>query len=452
MSNVTNEPNVLLATVVVSDKGLWAVTEKTEKLNNRATRHGMNRVVVTVTPLDPVRDDRTGCLLPQYRVDIAGCAPCINGYSLAAKLEKSDIVGTLVSVVPGDYADRDYSEFRSHDFGCDHCNSRRNRNSVFVLVGPDGCFKVVGRNCLADFLRCENAEDFARYAEFADEVGSWDNEGLSEYADEEYRSGRAGRPPVGLGLFLSATACCTRRMGWVSRTAARDSVDGAATADDALRLIYDDSPATAKWAAYHELTVNDGDADCADKAIEWAKALQPEQTDKSEYLHTIHKIAVTGLTDVKLAGYAASIIRAYQKDCEWAADRAEKAAGRKETGYLNDGVVTKTQDWGVVTVKRVRYTEGHYGVTTIVAMEADGPDGTIIPITWFASGSREFDENADYTLRAGIKGFEESDKWGKQTIVTRAKLEPVDPVETGCASCTEDRECPACAGPTEKTW
>lgn len=406
-----------LATIELGQAGLEGLRWKVEKLNKRAKRHGMNELVVTVLEEKAVLNEITGIEDPFYWVEITGSAPCINGWNLAAKIENNEVIGTVVRVIPGDYADQDYSAYRNHDFGCDHCNTRRRRNDVFVLIDCNGQHKVVGRNCLADFLRCENAEDFARYAEFCDSVGRYTDADLTEYAYEEGFGGRGGRPVTALDRFLAVVSVCTRRLGWTGRGAAYDNPEITATADYAYYVLYGCGKAHRAFVEHNKLCADANDYDSANCAIEWAKSIEP---GKSEYLETIHKIATAGMLNDKLSGYAASIIRAYQKAQEWEAERKEKAEGRKDRGYI--GKVGPTQDLGKVRVVRVRYTDGDYGVKTIVALEADIDEKTVAPITWFASGERDFEEGAEYTLRAGVKKHEDDPKWGKQTIITRAKL------------------------------
>jgi len=417
---MTTETTTTLATCKISPFGLIVLTDKIDKLNRRADRHNMNRLNLTVVTTTTEFDEKSGCDKEWHHVEIEGCAPRINGWVLAAKIECDDIVGTLVSVVPGDFADCDYSAYREHDFSCDHCNSRRGRKSVFVLKHSDGSTKVVGRNCLADFLRCANAEDFARYAEFVDELASLDSDDLdSEYESCGY-AGRGGYPELSLETFLPLVRAITRRVGWVSRTAAKDFDGGVATADWALRIIQSNDRHIRAFVARNEIEVNDADRDCAAKAVEWAKSVDDA---KSEYLHVIRAIATTGRVNNRLAGYAASIVSAYNREIERETERAEKAKNAPSKVYAGDP--GKTRDIGTVTIKGVHFFEGYYGVTSIVRMELVVSESEVAPIVWFASGERDYEAGDVYHLRAGIKECNDDPKYGKQTVVTRAKLTPV---------------------------
>ena len=414
-----------LATVTIGPTALAILTDKIESLNKRADRHGMNKLVMTVVSTTVEHNKDRGCDEDRNVVEISGCAPCINGYVLSAKIERDEVIGTLVSVVPGKYDKRDYSKYRNHDFGCDHCNSRRGRKAVYVLTHDSGHETVVGRNCLADFIRSDNADDFARYAEFVDSVKNFSEAGLVDAWEEEFRSGRADYPDMSLETFLPLVQAVTRRVGWVSRTAAKE-VDGLmATADWTIQILCTYNRFIREFVAKNEIDVCDNDRDAAAQAIEWAKSLPSEQTDKSEYLHVIQSIATAGHTNRRLAGYAASIIRAYQNDCDRRAEREEKAKNAPRKVYA--GEPCKTRDIGNVRIVRVNFIDGFYGTKTIVSMELDMADGSIAPITWFGSGSHDYAAGEEFHLRAGIKECKDDEKWGKQTIVTRAKFTDCKP-------------------------
>ncbi len=421
---------VPIKTVELGEAGLAGLRLVTDKLNRRAERHGMEKLVVTVIDEWSDHNEDTGFASPRYLVGIEGISPCIDGWVLAARIENNELIGTVVRVVPGNYADYDYTRYRTHDFGCEHCNTKRRRNDVFVLADRDGNMKVVGRNCLADFIRTGDAGSFAEWAEWMDKLGALNE---SDFANTAYDDGfgeGVGRPITGLDRYLTATAMITRRIGWMSRTGARDSYGAVATADNVNYFIYGRGTGYDTWVRENELSLNPADSESATKAIEWAKSLTPEKTAKSEYLYTIGKIATVGMVGDGLDGFAASIIRAYDKDCEWATEKAEKSAGRKERVFIGDADKKGQQDLGIVRIVRTHYFEGNYGITTIVGMEVDLPDGTVAPIVWFASGEKDFEVGTEYTLRAGIKDHKDDPKYGKQTVVTRAKLTELKAVTT----------------------
>ena len=327
-----NDTVKTIATVSLFELGFSALRMKVEKLNKRAARHGMVALDLRVVASEPtVRNLGHGRSAPDVwtTVDIVGCEPCINGYRLIAKVEFNDIVGNVVRIVPGNDDDGSFERYRAIEPVCEHCNSRRNRNDVFVLAGPDGCRKIVGRNCLADYVRSGDAAALAFWAECADQLGGLiGGDGDAEDSDWREYTGGNGNPAMPLDAYLTVVALVKRRFGWMGRTAARDSFDGIATADDAARYLYGRGAAHERWLRENELYTCDDDADYANKAIEWAAGL--DSTGQSEYVHVISQIAKAGRVDMrKLDGYAASILIAYDKACEREIERKERAEGAK---------------------------------------------------------------------------------------------------------------------------
>ena len=417
---MTIETKTLIAAVELGEAGLAGLRLITDKLNRRAERLGLDKVVVTVGAEKTVRNEDTGYDEKRYDVEIEGCAPCINGWYLAARIENNEIVGAVTKIAPGKFADCDYSEYRDHDFGCDHCSTRRRRNDVFVLADDNGNRKVVGRNCLADFLRTTDASGFAEYAKWLDVLHGISSADCEDEAYGDGWGGRGGNASFDLTTFCAVARGCTVKLGWTSRTNAREDEGRSATADDALYVLCGRGEDHARFIRVHNLEGCADYTEYAAKAVAWAQSLSDEQTAKSEYLYTIRKIALAGRTDYSLAGYAASIGPAMERDIARNAENAERAANAKTKVHI--GCTGERLRDQLVTVVRVRYCEGHYGVSTIVAMEANLPDGTVAPITWFASGSKEFDEGADYMLTGTVKSHDDDNRYGRQTKVNRCKL------------------------------
>jgi hypothetical protein len=424
MTITSNDERVTIARVKLFEAGLQDLRDKVAKLNKRAVRHGMVEVVLRVVSSEMVdRRYPGGKSYPtlQHDVEIDGCEPCINGFRLLARVEFNPIVGTLVHANPAVGDDCDLSRYRSIEPICEHCNSRRNRNDVFVLAGPDGHRKIVGRNCLADYIRSGDAETLARWADMMDSFVSSGDADPNECCDH-YDRGRAN-PEMALVPFLRIVAMVKRRCGWLGRTKARDSFDGIATVDIAGRVIYGCGPHHERWMKEMGFEAEDGDADYAEKAAEWAAGL--DCNDSNEYRYTIGQIGRAGAVDLrKLDGYAASILIAYDMDCERAKERAEKAKTAKNTVYF--GSLKKREKGIRVTCKGVRSHDGYYGVTTIIRFEfypdgADGADKAVL--CWFASGDRynEWTVDEEYTIDATPVKHEDHERYGKQTKINRVK-------------------------------
>ena len=397
---------VTFATVSVFEYGYLNLKDHVEKLNRKALKHGMEPITMAVREVAFVRIYKGGfgCSEPLYHIEINGIEPCIDGWRLVARVEFNDTIGQVVRLAPNVCDDGSFASYREHNGHCDHCNSIRRRNDVFILEDCNGNRKSVGRNCLADFIRDGDANSIIRYAEFADDLG--------KCGDKDYEGDGVCMPNPKLQPFLTIVAMLTRRLGWVSRTTSKDN-DVSSTADCAARYLYSREPYRTRWIDANELFVSDNDVKLAGDAIEWVCNVE----DRSEYINTIKRIGQAGIVDMKsLAGYAASIISAYKKTLDVSKARAAFA---KNTDFI--GNVKQRLKNLEVRVLRVRYIDGYYGTTTIVAMETD-IDGGVAPLVWFASGSQDIAEGTILTIDATVKDQKDDPKFGKQTIVTRCSI------------------------------
>ena len=152
------------------------------------------------------------------------------------------------------------------------------------------------------------------------------------------------------------------------------------------------------------------------KALEWGKTVD---SSRSEYLDTVRKIATAGVFSWKYDGYTASILAAYLR----AQDEEIKRKETKKSPRVFIGEVGNRMKKLAVTVVRMRYTEGMYGVKTIVTLEAPVA-GERAVMTWFASGdkSEDFSEGDELIVDATVKEHEDHETYGKSTIVTRVTV------------------------------
>lgn len=410
---------ITLATVELFDRGLRGLQGKVESLNKRAVRHKMAPVEISVLrekAFFPVYRGGIGRAESLYTVEINGCEPCIDGWRLGARIE-FNAVGAIVRPAPG-APEGEFIRYAAVAPICEHCNTNRKRNDIFVLVGPNGEHKLVGRNCLADFLRDGDADSLARYAEFADIVRDIDPAGCED--EFERMGGGRSVPFMALDRYLPVVAMLSRRLGWMSRTAAKDCEGVSSTADHAGYYFYGHGKGHARWIEENELFACADDDELAGRAIEWAKTVD---TSRSEYLDVIKKIACAGTVDMRtLSGYAASIIIAYRKACEREAEYAEKAKIAKNRVWF--GTVGRREKGIKATCVGKHSHEGYYGVTTIIRFEVSVNEGEKAVLVWFASGDRfnEFEEGDEYAFDAMIKAHDDDARYGRDTKINRVTV------------------------------
>lgn len=390
---------------------LSILRDKTDALNRRAERLGLDPIVIDVVTIETaIEEDEAGIehTVEYYCIEVHGKQPRINGWGVIARIEFTG-GGNLVHTAPG--VDSINLKYRTIGNVCEHCNTQRNRNDVIVIQHEDGRELVVGRNCLADYIRTEDASGLIEFAQLRDKYNE-----LVDAAERDYEEGISdGRiiPSLSIETVLQAASLCIRKIGWTSGSKAYEE-ERTSTRDDVRMLLC--SPRTSRtyieFVRRYDLHTCEQDKELAAKALEWVRNI-PADTD-SDYLYNIRTICSGECIHPDKLGYAVSVIPAYKRDIERRAERKETNTDKQFVGEVGK----RLRDLPV-TVKRIRSTEGQYGVTTIIAFESDGND-----LTWFASGDKtgDFEEGTSYTVDATVKKHEDDARYGKQTIVNRVRV------------------------------
>lgn len=401
-------------TIEVGQTGLVALIGKVAELNNRAAKHNLAPVKVDVLrTVEFVRlhsKGRFGQSEPLHTVAISGVEPCIEGWRIVGKIEFDPVIGNVVKAL----VDAElHPRYRTIGQVCEHCNSKRHRKDIFILRHESGEEKVVGRNCLADFIRDGDAETLARFAEFAEQIGDLRTTELDDCGDYDCWGEGRPAPYVSVQNYLAMVSCIIRKMGWVSKSASRNLDDVMPTTYWAGCCYF--GRKTAEFVARYDLYPTDKDAARAAAAIEWAKT---KQGDKSEYLDTIGRLAAVESVLWRYDGYLASVISAYSREMELEIERRKQKAVRCFIGNVGERLKGLP-----VEVVRLRFIDGYYGTRTIVTLETPVGDKRAV-LTWFASGDKDsaFSEGDKLVVDATVKKHEHDDKYGDSTIVTRVSV------------------------------
>lgn len=120
-----------------------------------------------------------------YQLDIEGYSekPIYNDYVVIGKKEVKDGIDkiNLLEKYKDEYQNFDIRKF---DMVCQHCNTNRKRNKVFLLknvISNTNDYKIVGKSCLKDFLPniiMDNIESEYKFYSFMNELEDEDNEGI----------------------------------------------------------------------------------------------------------------------------------------------------------------------------------------------------------------------------------------------------------------------------------
>ncbi len=367
---------------------------------------------------EAVRDGykATGAIRNWLTVTVTGEAPTYGGYTLVAVLEPMPTddgkVINLMQAVPGETCP---AEFRKQVGKCDHCNHIRKRNQTFVVRSEAG-YKMVGRQCLKDFLGHANPHMLASWAELLIELN-----GLAEAAaDEEWLGGGRGVDAWDLQTTLAQTAAVIACYGWVSGSAAQLDERLTSTRSRVNFLI---NPPTAftrqEWLAERaKCAVDDTHTADAVAAIAWARSFTDDAIEDNNYLANCNAIARTGFVIYKTMGLAVSIVSSYQRE-QARLKLAELAIARSNEHV---GVIKKRQVFKVTVERSIVMPDRGYGESTMYKLL----DNAGNELVWFASSSAgQLDVGSEYNVKATV--IEHSEYKGrKQTKVNRVTvMEPV---------------------------
>lgn len=386
---------------------------KVERFCRRAAKLGQDPVTLEVVgeKVVQLKDEHTG--LPTrvqvYKlVVVHGKAPVVAGHTFIARIEHTE-AGNIISKAPGCEGAVIPVEMRDGKPTCDHCQTKRARNDTFILRrDEDGALIRVGRNCLADYLRTENAADALRLWALLYEIRI-----AAGTQDEEGFGGGGGYCYPGLVYFVACVARAIELNGWTSRKEAYEQQKRATSdqADFACGPCPQNSDDRKDWEKAQPTKDN---AVEAAKAVEWAKTLAGD----SDYEHNLKVACSLDYVKGKNGGLVASVVVAYRRHLERELAKAREAAkpesshfGKVGSRYVRKLVVTNTSSW-----------ESDYGVTVLYVM-ADAEGNTF---KWFSSGGCQVNNESvkvgnEFWATFAVKGHGDF-KGRKETTITRAAL------------------------------
>lgn len=409
---------------LISESNLHVLTEKIEKLNRRADKLSLPRLVLTVDKANPViryLDEVLGKYGPVrvfYLCSLAGVSPRVNGFQLVAKLEGTEH-GNLIKTM---LEDEDLPvEFRDR-ITCDHCNTNRYRINTYVLRDQSGELKQVGSNCLADYLRSEDhAEWLAKLAELrefavylagdpdADSEDSYNGRALSRYFMRDI-----------LELAASAVRC----HGWVSGKKARES-----NVSDFVPPV----ESTADKVKYHlakhkddsgkligQLEVSEDDKVIAASTLDWLK-VETGKPGLSDYMHNCRVLIACEFIEWQQIGILVSTVATYTK----AVEKQREIAASNTFGDSNEflGKIGDKLTVKATLVKVFNYEVAGYGYRSSdilmgIHIFRTSEGNTLV----WKTQDKDLKKDIEYTVTGTIKAHE-TYKGTNQTVLTRCKLE-----------------------------
>ena len=324
---------------------------------------------------------RTNRDVTRYRsytwITIVGSSPKINGWELVARYEwESTADGKKICfahsvpnmVIPEEYRDID-SPF------CEHCNTKRKRNNVFLLKHENGDHKVVARNCIKDFLGHSSPEHLIWWASFIKSVNESTEFGGGDSFEE------CSGDPLYTSLIetMSWAVAIYEKKGWVSvgrcnwdkEKPTAYGVNIALTDMDIKNssgcYVYEDYEREERRKLLEMCPLTDEHFETAERIINLIK--KTAENDNSDYIYKLNKIVGAGHVSRKnrslfVSGLTLLLGEKIKKERE---ERKKKEIERKskmldveEGRYEISGEIKKatirTSNYGYSPVETVKVT------------------------------------------------------------------------------------------------
>ncbi len=401
-------------TVEIFTSRIDLLDERLVKLNRKCAKLNMPAVTYEIVGTrSEVQEDATK-VLSFTTIELTGSAPMVNGWTFVATIEHTE-AGTIISRAPYGYDFDMPAHVRGESNICEHCNTARNRIETFV-VAKDGEVKIVGRNCLADFLASDDVAAALRaYNMVIEFEGDLDELGTSG----------GGLGPGDFGdEIVHYTALVARRIelsGWTSKGKASEwETPEMATATRAksnmaypVKYSHDtDERHAADVAVWEEAQPTADSIAAAVAALAWAQAL----TGDSDYEQNLKVACSLHSVTRRHSGLVASAVSGHRR----ALDKADELRKRPTVNNEHFGTVGSryVRELSLITLREM---SNDFGDSTLMTFQ--DAEGHVFK--WFASGTGfTYEKGVAVTLVFAVK---KHDDWKGNLQTGILRVSTVDP-------------------------
>lgn len=383
--------------------------QKLDKLNRVAAKLGVEPITYKVLRKEMLPEKEggkeTGLFIETTIYEVTGKAPVLGGWTFAATVQHSHQLPIVRKAGEFEIPQRYYTVDATL---CEQCGVRRDRVDTYIVKNVDNEeFKIVGSNCLKDFLGHVSPQAIARWMEYLTDLEGHLGGGFGEVE----------RKVIPMNAFAAYVAREIRTNKFVSRKMKREAMvpDGTLTTGDIAvgdLLRAADSP--------YKVYPSADDNALAERAIEWMKKLDPS---KGDFYYNLTILAHAQMLEFRDIGMVAAGVFMYRKATE----------AKAESTDLNEwyGKVGEKIDIPVKIV-HTRMVDSAYGATQMFIFKHAE---TGQKFTWFSSGkghdevlskynSAEEKKKMTFQIVGKIKAHK-TYKEEKQTALTRVKFTKV---------------------------
>lgn len=365
------------------------IQTRLDKLARKAVKYGNGDISYSFGKTE-IREVRTEYGIREYEfieIKVTGSAPQISGWQLLARVELLGAGENLVHSVPGT-SETPAKEYRTHSGHCDHCNSLRRRNDVYVLT--DGIKQIaVGRSCLRDFLGIDDPKAIVNRAQFFEE--------LRNIADEDMIGSFGAYGYFDFDEVLSISAAYIRKIGYISK--AKQEETGYETTGQSVL-------GSMRGLIGYEIETTDADRYWATKTKEY---FQSTSEFDNQYMENIRVLMRQDLVKKEHVALIASSVITVQR----ALTPKEEV---KESNFV--GLEKERLKGLELALEKVIFLgHGSFGPSYLHLMK----DACGNVFSWITGNKVEVAEGSNIKLDATVKQHKLYNGI-KQTVLTRAKL------------------------------
>lgn len=398
---------------------------KLNKLNARGARLGCAPAVLTVTGYhdEPIHEvDGYGVVIIPTRVvgvnrymlvTVTGEAPKFAGWTLGACIEHTD-GGNILRKSPDVKQDLD-SRFRTCASGCDHCNTVRNRKETFVVIHEDGAQKLVGRDCIRDFLGHDSPDNILARAEWAISLGG----ALDDFDGEYCPAGYDRSTLTSTDALLAYSACAIRVYGFISGSRARAFNEAGgnmeSTGATASRWMEPAPRGVSEKVLAERQRPTEADDARAASARAFVLATLGTRTNLSDFENNLLVACRADLVDKKNIGLVAFVVEYHARETEKTLAREREAKNNAAATYFPAEPKTRVKGVKVKYLRSIGY-ESQWGAGYFHLFTTVEGGHTLKWSTGTAMDNVE--PGTEYTATFTVKSHDEF-RGAKQTSISR---------------------------------
>ena len=385
---MTNATAVKTETQKISFGALRRLEEKVAILSKRIAKKGLQGFVAL--QVGPAIEKEEGEL--EFEVSLSSSLVALSGgHSLVGVVEFLGQETALLNAVPGE----EIPEAFRVQGTCEACRTARDRKTLIVVRDQGGKLLRIGSSCVRDYLGCD-PQDLLLYCQLVRDM---------EGVEEEYQA--KGIWAKGLRSLVADAWAVIRAYGWVSSSNPGEAWPTAHTFKSLLA-----GGKTAETILQDIAPFQSASAEQASLILDWLSA----QENTSAYMGNLLALLQVGFAEWKHLGLVASIPQAYSRAMDAKATAEAKALEQQQNPSKHLGEVGQKLILEGLVIG-VRHIEGHYGVSTLVSIQA----GSDIVKTFASGNFGSVEQGSRIKFSGTIKSHGEY-KGIPETNLTRCKL------------------------------